>query len=150
MVGHFRRGLGLGFLLCAGACATTAKSAPQQLYFAVEVSRQGKVVATPKLLGEAGVPLRAERRQPGARFADYQLLLEPKDTGHGYRIKLDLATPDSSGHSELSLLHGEERKVELGRAPGDLQISLMVMRVDSPEFRALFDLSAPRAGPGSI
>ena len=32
----------------------------------------------------------------------------------------------------------------LGRYPGDLEVSLLLMKVDSPEFRALMDLAAPK------
>src|SRR3712207_8453561 len=55
---------------------------------------------------------------------------------------LDLKTPQHSAHSELSLLHGEERRLDLGTHAGDLEVSLVLMRVDSPEFRALMDLSS--------
>jgi hypothetical protein len=139
--------------LFAAACATAPKPKDaQQLYFAVEVAQAGKVIARPKLLGETGKRMQAERRQPGATEPDYRLVLEPVPSGKGYRIKLDLALPQIQGHSELALLHGEERKVELGARPGDLQLSLMVMKVDSPEFRALMELGEKREqpGPGSI
>jgi hypothetical protein len=139
--------------LAVAACATAPHPKDgQQLYFALEVAQAGKVIARPKLLGEAGKPVRVERRQPGAAQADYQLLLDPSPSGKGYRIKLDLALPEVQGHSELALMHGEERRIELGAHPGDLQVSMMVMKVDSPEFRALMKLSEKREqpGPGSI
>jgi hypothetical protein len=139
--------------LVAVACATAPRPKDaQQLYFAVEVAQAGKVIARPKLLGETGKRVQAERRQPGATQPDYRLVLEPVPSGKGYRIKLDLALPQMQGHSELALLHGEERKIELGARPGDLQLSLLVMKVDSPEFRALMELGEKRErpGPGSI
>jgi hypothetical protein len=137
-----------------GGCAwKAAQPAPsEKLYFAVEVRREGKLIGHPKLLGETGKLLRAERRQPGAALPDYQLVLKPTDRGDRYHLVLDLQLPERSGHSELALLHGEERRLELGEHDGDLEVSLLLMRVDSPEFRALMDLSAqaPPTGPKSI
>jgi hypothetical protein len=130
---------------CAQAHQKAAAAPSQKLYFAVEVVREGRVVAQPKLLGEAGRRLTAERRAPGATAPDYTLSLMPVLSGDRYRIDLDVLLPGSKGHSELALLHGEERRLELGRKPGDLAIRLMVMEVDSPEFRALMGLMD---GPG--
>ena len=42
----------------------------------------------------------------------------------------------------LVLQHGEQRKVDLGGTRGELEVSLLVMKVDSPEFKALMDLVA--------
>jgi hypothetical protein len=141
--------------LLAVACATAPKAKGQPLYFAVEVKEAGKVIARPKLLGETGKRVRVERRQPGAAQPDYRLVLDPSPEGVGYRIKLDLALPEQQRHSELALLHGEERRIELGTHPGDLQISLMVMKVNSPEFKALMELGERQQhdralAPGSI
>ncbi len=137
---------------CAQAHQKAAVAPSQKLYFAVEVLREGRVVAQPKLLGEAGRRITAERRAPGASAPDYTLSLMPVLSGDKYRIDLDLLLPDSQGHSELALLHGEERKFELGRKPGDLAVRLMVMEVDSPEFRALMGLmdGTGIGGAGSI
>lgn len=143
----------LAAALLAAACATAGTPRPkgQELYFELEVAEAGKVIAHPRFLGEAGRRLRAERRPTGSTDPDYQLVLQPQAAGSGYRIQLDLATPRGAGHSDLALGHGEARKVELGPHPGDLEVSLLVMRVDSPEFRALMDLgSAPRELPSSI
>ena len=120
-----------------------AKSEPgsPSLYFALEVRREGRLVAQPKLLGEAGRTVRAERRQPGAPKPDYRLVLTPTVQGDAFHLELDLALPEIQGHSELSLLHGQERRVQLGRWPGELEVSLLLMKVDSPEFRALMDLT---------
>src|SRR5512146_1554220 len=49
----------------------------EPLYFSLEVKREGRVVAAPKLLGVEGKPLRVERRQPGASSPDYRLVLFP-------------------------------------------------------------------------
>ncbi|EPX64729.1 hypothetical protein D187_000151 [Cystobacter fuscus DSM 2262] len=113
----------------------------EPLYFALEVRREGRLVAQPKLLGETGRTVRAERRKPGAPQPDYRLVLTPTAEGKAFHLELDLALPELKGHSELSLLHGQERRVQLGRSPGDLEVSLLLMKVDSPEFRALMDLT---------
>ncbi|XXF81532.1 hypothetical protein P2318_06490 [Myxococcaceae bacterium GXIMD 01537] len=135
--------------LCVGlvlvgfsALAAPAPARAESLYFALEVRREGRLVAQPKLLGETGRTVRAERRRPGATQPDYRLVLTPTAEGEAFRLELDLALPELRGHSELALLHGQERKVQLGRFPGELEVSLLLMRVDSPEFRALMDLGA--------
>jgi hypothetical protein len=122
----------------------TAQAEP--LYFALEVRREGRLVAQPKLLGETGHTLRAERRKPGAAQADYQLVLTPILEGNTYHLSLELTLPEVRGHSELALLHGQQRKLQLGKVPGDLEVSLLLMKVDSPEFRALMDLAADTEG----
>lgn len=129
----------------------TAEAEP--LYFALEVRREGRLVAQPKLLGETGRTLRAERRKPGAPQSDYQLVLTPIEEGGLYHLSLELTLPELRGHSELALLHGQQRKLQLGKVPGELEVSLLLMRVDSPEFRALMDLaddSASGGGPRPI
>jgi hypothetical protein len=134
-------------LACITAMPTQAQAEP--LYFALEVRREGRLVAQPKLLGETGRTLRAERRKPGASEPDYRLVLTPTSEGETFRLELDLVLPEVKGHSQLALLHGQERKVQLGRYPGDLEVSLLLMKVDSPEFRALMDLAADPDERGS-
>jgi len=132
-------GLALLLGLACGVMPSTAGAEP--LYFAVEVWREGRLVAQPKLLGETGRTLRAERRRPGAPLADYRLVLMPRAEGESFLLQLDLLLPEAKGHSELALLHGQQRKLQLGRVPGELEVSLLLMKVDSPEFRALMQLS---------
>ena len=106
-------------------------------------------MAKPKLLGAEGIALRAERKPQGARASDYSLRLVPVRKGAGYEVDVDLQLPDGPrGHSELSLLHGEVRKLELGKVPGELSLELLLMEVDSPEFRALMELSQSELGVG--
>jgi hypothetical protein len=122
----------------------TAQAEP--LYLALEVRREGRLVAQPKLLGETGRTIRAERRKPGAAQPDYRLILTPIAEGDTYHLSLELTLPEGGGgHSELALLHGQQRKVQLGKT-GELEVSLLLMRVDSPEFRALMDLAEDSAG----
>lgn len=131
-------------VLLAAACASTSNiPAEHPVYFSIELRKDGQLVGRPKLLGQTGKLLRAERRQPGAAVADYQLAISPTFDGDHYQVVLDVAVRNTVGHTELDLLHGQVRTVELGTKPGQLQISLVVMRVDSPEFRTLMDLSAP-------
>jgi hypothetical protein len=122
----------------------TAQAEP--LYFALEVRREGRLVAQPKLLGETGRTIRAERRKPGAAQPDYRLVLTPIAEGDTFHLSLELSLPELRGHSELALLHGQQRKLQLGKTPGELEVSLLLMKVDSPEFRALMDLAKETAG----
>ncbi|WNG39661.1 hypothetical protein F0U60_42565 [Archangium minus] len=140
-------GLALVGLACVASLPKEAHAEP--LYFALEVRREGRLVAQPKLLGETGRTVRAERRKPGAQEPDYRLVLTPTAEGETFRLELDLVLPEIKGHSQLALLHGQEGKVQLGRWPGDLEVSLLLMKVDSPEFRALMDLSADPEDRGS-
>lgn len=122
--------------VAALGCATQAPAtrAPEQLYLAVEVQEQGRTVARPKVLGFEGHDITVERRQPDAAQADYRLVLLPREEGQGYGVKLDLQTPTGRKLGRVSLLHGEERRITLGE---DIELKVMLMRVDSPEFRAL-------------
>lgn len=129
-------------LLGLTCLAAPAPARAEPIYFALEVRREGRLVATPKLLGETGRTVRAERRRPGASQPDYRLVLTPTTEGETFRLELDLSLPEVHGHSQLALLHGQERKLQLGRFPGELEVSLLLMKVDSPEFRALMDLSS--------
>ncbi|WP_205628651.1 hypothetical protein [Hyalangium minutum] len=144
--------LGLALVgLTTSLVPATAEAEP--LYLALEVRREGRLVAQPKLLGETGRTLRAERRKPGAPQPDYQLVLTPIVEGGLYHLSLELTLPELRGHSELALLHGQQRKLQLGKFPGELEVSLLLMKVDSPEFRALMDLaddSATGGGPRPI
>ncbi|WP_171817865.1 hypothetical protein [Pyxidicoccus fallax] len=150
LVRNMVAGLALLVGLSSAMTPAAARAEPraEPLYFAVEVRREGRIVAQPKLLGETGRTLRAERRRPGAPLPDYRLILTPKASGDSYLLQLDLLLPEAEGHSELALLHGQQRKLQLGRVPGELEVSLLLMKVDSPEFRALMQLSED-TGQGS-
>lgn len=141
-----RRWVTVGALLsCALALAEPEAAVPERLYFAIELKHEGRVIGTPRLLGESGKLLRVERRRPGAAQFDYRLALSPSpaEGQRGrYDIALDVVLPDARGGGHFSLLHGEQRRLELSGRGGDLEVSLLVMKVDSPEFRALMDLTA--------
>jgi hypothetical protein len=117
------------------------------LYFKLEIRREGRLVAMPQFLGEAGRVLRAERRPPGAAVADYRLVIAPfQQSEHRFQLKLDVAVPGQQGSSQLQMNHGEVRKLDLGPHKGDLEVKLLLMKVNSPEFRALMKLNARDAG----
>lgn len=118
----------------SGAAQPTATRVPEALYFAVEVQQDGKTVAAPKVVGFEGKNITVERRQPDAPVADYRLILVPREEGQGYGVKLDLQLPNGRRLGHIGLLHGEERKISLGQ---DVEMKVLLMRVDSPEFKAL-------------
>lgn len=135
------------------ACATAERNTHERLYFAMELRSGGRLVGKPKLLGESGKLLKVERKTPGSDVPDYHMELLPKAEGDHYAIQLDVQVPDGSkdAHSELAMLHGEVKKVQLGKKPGELEMELLMMRVDSPEFRALMGLpDGTERGPNAI
>ncbi len=123
-------------MLCFLACAapSTATRAPEALYLSVEVQEHGRTVARPQVVGFEGNEIIVERRAPDAVTADYRLVLSPREAGQGYGVELDLTLPRGRRLGHVGLLHGEERRVPLG---GDIELKVLLMRVDSPEFRAL-------------
>lgn len=140
----------LGNVACAAEQAVVKN--PEKLYFSLELRSGGKLVGQPRLLGEAGRMIRAEKRPEGSDVADYQLRLLPtQDGADAYRLVLDVNLPaaGADGHRELAMLHGEVKKLQLGAEPGQLEVELMMMKVDSPEFRALMGLPGDKA-PNAI
>ena len=143
----------LALVWMAGCSWFRPASSSEKLYFALEIRREGKVVAKPKLLGETEKVAWLERRQPGAAEPDYRLRLLPIWNGKQFRVALDVDLREVQGHWDVALSHGEARTVGLERDPGELEISLLLMKVDSPEFHALMDLGArneAEAAPYSI
>src|SRR3954466_5644125 len=68
------------------------------LYFKLEIRREGRLIAMPQFLGEAGKVLRAERRPPGAAAADYRLIIAPFQTSERrFHLKLDVTVPGQQG-----------------------------------------------------
>lgn len=135
-------------VVLAVGCASQAPAvrAPEALYLAVEVQEHGHTVARPKVIGFEGRNITVERRQPDAPEADYRLVLMPKEDGAGYGVKLDVELPSGRRLGHIGLLHGEERRVKLDN---ELELKVMLMRVDSPEFRALIG-KKPRVGKPAI
>jgi hypothetical protein len=135
----------VGVLVTACASATDVTRPPEKLYFAIRVEQDGRPVGTPRLLGFEGRRLFAEKWTPGAALPDYRLLLQPDEEGAGYGVSLDLELPTGRSKGKLGLLHGEERTISLDART---RLTLLVMRVDSPEFRAL--MTQRPASPGTI
>ncbi len=135
-------------LLVSMNCAaqTPATRPSEALYLAVEVHEHGRTVARPKVLGYEGKNITVERRQPNEPIADFRLVLKPQEEGQGYGVKLDLTLPSGRKLGHIGLLHGEERRVVLDE---DTELVVLLMRVDSPEFRALVQRS-PRAARPTI
>jgi hypothetical protein len=117
------------------SCARdVAPPEPEQLYVSVEVEQHGKTVAAPHLLGFEGRHIIVQKGQEADRPA-YRLTLLPQQQAGGFGVKFDVELPDMAHRvGRIALVHGEERRVTLD---GDTQLKLMVMRVDSPEFRSL-------------
>lgn len=141
----------LSQLACAAEQAAVRNA--EKLYFSLELRSGGKLVGQPKLVGEAGRWVRAEKRPEGSDVADYMLALLPTTEGADrYRVVLDVNLPaaGADGHKELALLHGQVKRFQLGSSPGDLEVELMLMKVDSPEFRALMNLPDLDRGPNAI
>jgi hypothetical protein len=127
--------LSLAGLAVVGCTSTTAQArAPDQLYLKVEVQQHGKTVAAPNLLGFEGRHIIVEKRTPQLGNPEYRLVLTPKEEGSGYGVGFDLEFAGHKLGGRVGLLHGEERRVLLD---DDTELKLLLMRVDSPEFRAL-------------
>lgn len=138
---HRQRLLLVGLLSLVG-CAVQALGprGPEALYLSVEVSERGQTVARPRVLGFEGRTITVERRQPGGAAPEYQLVLVPRGEGDGYGVRLELRLPSGRRLGHVGLLHGEARRVVLD---ADTELTVMLMRVESPEFRALV-----QQGPG--
>lgn len=132
--------------LCVGCVSKAARpSEPEPLYFAVELSQAGKRVGAPKLVGFSGRRIVAERRAVGAAESDYRLVLEPREAGAGYQLAVAVRLPSGQHSGEVSMLHGEERSVTLGAG---VEVKVLLMRVESDEFRAF--IAAPAGHHGQI
>jgi hypothetical protein len=130
-------------LLAVFGCVSNARtrsSTPQPLYFALELTDGGKRIGAPKLLGFSGKKVIAERRSPGAADPDYRIVLEPREEGAGYQLDLSVKLPSGEHRGGVTLLHGEERSVSLGNGT---EARVLLMRVDSDEFRALISTTNP-------
>lgn len=140
--------LSLMALVVLVGCAAQAPvtRAPEALYLAVEVREHGQTVARPKMLGFEGRNITVERRQPNSTTPEFRLVLLPKEEGQGYGVKLDLQLPSGRRLGHVGLLHGEERRVVLDE---NTELKVMLMRVDSPEFKALVQRS-PRLAKSAI
>lgn len=132
------------FALVTAACSSllAGESEPEKLFFAMKIEDQGRLIARPHLLGETGRKLSMRLVDP-SQPTQSRLALElfPEHDGEGYQLRLGvaLAGADTPQLGELSLMHAEERKLQL---PGErpLLVTVLLMRVDSPEFEAWMEL----------
>ena len=127
------------FALVGCASQASAPRPPEALYLSVEVREHGQKVASPQVVGFEG-------RNIAVQHPKYRLLMQPKEEGQGYGVKLDLELPSGHRLGHIGLLHGEERAVRLDDG---VELKVLLMRVDSPEFRALIERS-PKAGQTTI
>lgn len=132
--------------MAIGCAATVGQRGAEPLYLALEVRENGQAVAAPKLVGFEGHSIRAERRRTPDAVPDYSLAVEPTEAGAGYLVSLDLNLPSGHRSTRIGLLHGEERLVHLDATT---ELRVMLMRVESPEFRALMELGQ-RSRRGAI
>ena len=136
-----------GIVAIAGACASTLPGEPapgERLFFALQIDDGEKVIARPKLVGDAGRPITmnlVDPLHPGE--SKVALELRPEKDGDGYRVHVRLVLPGMAhaATGELALLHGEERSVPLDPSGSPVTVKLMLMRVKSPEFDAFMELA---------
>ena len=105
----------------------------------MELAEGGQRIAAPKLLGFEGRRVIVERRQPGRSEADYRLWLAPTADGSGFSVDVRVQLPSGERRARLTLAPGEPTSAAL---TGDARLTLTVVRVGSPAFRAL--LARPR------
>lgn len=128
-------------------------SAGERVYFALQISDGGRVLASPQLVGDEGKRLTlslVNPERPGEpRLA---LELEPARDRDLYRVLVKLSLPGKLDRAvgELALLHGEERFLTLEQEAGPVTVKLLLLRVASPEFETFMDLARRRiAGSAS-
>ena len=142
-----RRLLALIVCVCAllVACAgLLAHPSDEKLFLALQIEREGQVIARPRLLGASGRLLSMKLMdpdQPDRPKVDLQLL--PEREGLAYRIQIQLSLPDRAGAAlgELELGHGQERSLTLAERDRPVTVRILLMRVASPEFDAYMNLA---------
>lgn len=141
----WRRVSMVGICLLFSACAgKLERRAPERLFFAMQIEDGGKVIARPRLLGEAGRLVTMKIVEPD-RPEQTRLALElfPERKDHTYRVQIKMALPDRAERpcGELALSHGEERLLRLDNSVRPLTVRLLLMRTSSPEFDTFMKLS---------
>ncbi len=121
-------------LAASGVAAAPRPTDDERLYFAVELRRDGSKLAAPRLIGLAGHHVHVERRGVGQRAPAYRLLLATKPKPGAYEVTFDVELAGQRYDRTVTLEHGEEAEL---RWRDGLQATLLLMRVDSAEFRAL-------------
>ena len=132
---------------CSGLFERTEPQSIEKLFFAMRIEADGQLVAKPHLLGETDRRLSMKLVDP--EHPDHtRLSLEmmPTRLGEDYRVQVGLLMPDLSKAPQLATLtlaHGQEKKFRLlddGTSPSSMTVTLLLMRVDSPEFDAWLEL----------
>jgi len=144
-----RRFLVLALLVVAAllaACAggvRTKDDPPEKLYLALKIEDAGHVLAKPRLLGETGrkVSLRLlDPNRPEHERLSLELMPQRQGSAYEVAIGLTLDTRHERAEGSLKLKHGEERKVLLASDGRPVGVTLLLMRIDSPEFEAWMEL----------
>jgi len=125
---------GVALAALATACLPREAKDPDQLYFAVEVTEGGSKVGAPKLVGFANHEVSVEKRPSENAEPEYQLMMVPREEKGGYELSFKLWLPSGWKEGRLKLAHGEEAKLAMGDG---IELKVLLMRVDSPEFRLL-------------
>ncbi len=135
-------------VLAAGALRRNGQSGRnddlEKLFFALRIEAGQQLVARPNLIGETGRRLTmqlVDPEHPDKTRLSLEIL--PEKSGAAYDIRFGLTMPSIGAEPQtamLNLAHGEEKKFLLsgGRVP--LTVTLLLMRVDSPEFDAWREL----------
>lgn len=156
--------LGRSIHLLAAACAVlllTAVMAPKdthqapvsvapgdKLFFEFEVrDPDGELISRPRVMGEAGRPLRVEYQsglhsEPDPSGASMCILLDPMGTQDGLDMSIDLTVEGlvKNYRKRLRLKVGERRFIEVPTDDGrTLDIGLLAYRVDSKAFERYLD-----------
>lgn len=141
-----RRALLISVLLLVGVGCERGSSpdlspgqAPERLYYAIEVRQSGQAVASPKVVGFSGKSVAVQHKPQGALAPDYEVWLKSEERAGGYQLALRLRLPTADKEASLKLKHGEERTLDLGER---LELKVLLLKVDSREFRALMALAA--------
>jgi hypothetical protein len=129
----------VGLLLGVACAAAAAELWPQRtedgvpLYFSLEVLQRGQVIARPQLVGASGHDLREVLRSRDGT-PRMELLLSPTLRGKKLGVDMQLELPDEHGLGKsIALEHGQQAQVRLS---GDVEVKLLAMKVQSPEFEA--------------
>lgn len=124
-----------------------APAAGEGLFLAVELREGGSMVARPMLVGETNKPVRVVLRPDAARPPKLTMSLLPRRDVGGYRVTVEVDLPGrlSGATGELALAHGEEGGLGWHGASGTVELKLLLMRVDSPEFDAYMAIARKAA-----
>lgn len=129
---------------CTGFFGRTEEASIEKLFFALRIEADGQLVAKPHLLGETDHRLSMKLVDPEhPERTRLSLEMMPTRLGQDYSVQVGLLMPGVSQSPQvatLKLAHGQERRFSLLDGSAPLTVTLLLMRVDSPEFDAWLDL----------